>query len=426
MDDTHPCAADFGADHFVLWLVPFMGSGMSALLFYVLRLLASSARADRNTRAVARALTLSESRLVTLLDTAADGIVTTDEGGMVLTVNRSAAEMFEIGTHEVIGLPIARLLPLFDADWFAGPEVRSAPAQRWRFHQDVQGVRRKRRFPLTVSASRFVVHGRAAYTFLMRDITVQLEAQTRMRLHDRALQSSSEAVMIRDVQRSGQPVVYVNAAFERLTGHAADEVIGHPFVLASSEHNPPHVLDEINWAIQHEKPFNTTIDLRHASGRPMWVALSSSPVRDTAGQVTHYVDVFGDVTERIEFEHKLIRRTNRLHTVFALSPDGFVTFDENGLLSNVNPAFERMTQFSQSELTGLGAPAFDRLIASLADPAKPWPELALDRSTDEPQRLWLLQPEPRVIERSARIAPEGRSETVLYFATSRSSSKSIA
>ena len=407
--------AGLGTDHLVLWLLPAMGCGLSTLLFHLLRLLASTARANSRTRAAAHALALGERRLTAVLDTAADGIVTTDQAGMVLTINRPAAEMFEVTGDSIIGLPLAHLLPAFDGDWFAGQGADAGPVERWRLSRDVQGLSGRRTFPVTVSASRFSLHDRLVYVLLLRDITGQIETQTRMRLHDRALASSSEAVVIRDVQSSSYPVVYVNSAFERLTGHSAADVIGRPFTLVSGELNPVHVVEEMRWAIVHEKSYSTTVDVCSADGRRMWVALSSSPVRDNDGRVTHYVDVFGDVTQRIEFEQKLIRRTNRLHTVFSLSPDGFVTFDESGTLTNVNPAFARMTHLSQRELLGLKAEQFDRVISRLADPAKPWPELVLDRSTDEPQRLWLLHPEVRVVERSARVAPEGRSETVLYF-----------
>ncbi|MBT9516112.1 MAG: CHASE domain-containing protein [Methyloversatilis discipulorum] len=411
------CApAGFGSDHLVLWLVPLMGIALSAVLFHLLRLLAETARAHRNARATTRELALSETRLSAVLDTAADGIVTTDESGMVLTMNRSAADMFDRRPDEVIGLPLSRLLPQFDAAWFAARLHDAQSGARLARHEDCTGLRGGvRQFPVTVSASGFMHDGRVVHTLLLRDVSEQVAAQTRMRLHDRALESSSEAVLIRDVQRAGLPVVYVNAAFERLTGRSAQALIGRPFSYAADGASDDRVGDEMRWAVAHGKPFSTTAEVRRADGRTMWVALSSSPVRDNDGQVTHYVDVFDDITERVEFEQKLIRRTNRLHTVFALSPDGFVTFDADGILTNVNPAFVRMTHLAQSELLGLDAQTFDRRMAGLSDPAQPWPEFALDGSSEAAQRLWLLRPERRVLERSARVAPQGRSETVLYF-----------
>jgi PAS domain S-box-containing protein len=408
--------AGFGSDHLVLWLVPLMGIALSAVLFHLLRLLAETARAHRSARATARELALSETRLSAVLDTAADGIVTTDEGGMVLTMNRSAADMFDRRPDEVIGLPLTRLLPQFDANWFVARLHDLQSGSRAAWHEDGTGLRGGvRQFPVTVSASRFVHEGRVVHTLLLRDVSEQVATQTRMRLHDRALASSSEAVLIRDVQRPGLPVVYVNAAFERLTGRSAQDVIGRPFSYAVDGDAVDRVGDEIRRAVAHAKPFSTTVDVQCADGRTMWVALSSSPVRDNDGAVTHYVDVFDDITERVEFEQKLIRRTNRLHTVFALSPDGFVTFDADGILTNVNPAFVQMTHLAQSELLGLDAQTFDHRLAVLSDPAQPWPELKLDGSSEEAQRLWLLRPERRVLERSARVAPQGRSETVLYF-----------
>lgn len=408
--------AAFQSDHLVLWLVPLMGTVLSALLFHLLRQLAITARANRSAQAMTHELALSESRLSAVLDTAADGIVTTDESGMVLTMNRSAADMFGRRPDEVIGLPLARLLPGLDETWFAGRLADAQSGRNWALHQDTHAVRPGGRgFPVTVSASGFMRDGRVVHTLLLRDVSEQLAAQTRMRLHDRALESSSEAVLIRDVQTTGYPVVYVNAAFERLTGRSAASVIGRPFSYASDADAPDRVGEEMRWAIAHEKPFTTTAEVLRTDGRPLWLALSSSPVRDNDGRLTHYVDVFGDITERVEFEQKLIRRTNRLHTVFALSPDGFVTVDAEGVITNVNPAFVRMTQIPQRELLGVKAAEFERRMHALADRDQPWPELLLDRSSDEPQRLWLKLPEHRVIERSARVAPQGRSETVLYF-----------
>jgi PAS domain S-box-containing protein len=406
----------FAPRSLVLWLVPVAGGVLSALLFALLRELSRVRRAGLDARAQAFEHAAREQTLATVLDTAAEGIVTTDDAGVVLTINRAAAAMFDVQASAAADAPLSRLIPELDGEWFAQQSRDASGNQPWSLCKDAAGRRRSgERFPLALSGSRFSLHGRLIHTLVLRDVSGQVEAQIRMRLHDRALASSNEAVIIRDVRSADYPVVYVNDSFARLTGQSADAVIGGPFALVSGELNPDHLLNEMREAISSGKPFNATAELRRADGRPMWIALSSSPVRDQDGVVTHYIDVFGDITERVEFEQKLIRRTNRLHAVFALSPDGFVTFGEDGILTNVNPAFTRMTNLSQRELRGLDARVFDQLIASMSDPVKPWPALALDQSSDEPQRLWLLSPEPRVIERSARVAPEGRSETVLYF-----------
>lgn len=406
----------FGSDHLVLWLAPIMGAALSGLLFHLLRLLAETARAHRGARTMAQELALGERRLAAVLDTAADGIVTADEGGMVLTMNRSAADMFGRRPEEVIGLPLSRLLPAFDAGWFAARLADRKDGHAQARREETKGQRRgQREFPVTVSATAFEQDGRVMHTLLLRDVSAQQSVETRMRLHDRALESSSEGVLIRDVLRPDYPVVYVNAAFERLTGHPAQQVVGRPFVYAADSGAPDRVSDEMRWAIGHEKDFSTTVEMKRADGSILWMALSSSPVRDNDGRVTHYVNVFGDITERVEFEQKLIRRTNRLNTVFSLSPDGFVTFDAGGLLTNVNPAFVRLTQIAQRDLLGRTVAEFESMLTALADPDKPWPDLVPAESDDAPQKLWLVRPERRVLELSARTSPQGRSETVLFF-----------
>lgn len=411
------CApAGFGSEGWAFWWVPFLGTVVSALLFHLLRLLARTAQAQRNARVMTHELALSKTRLSAVLDTAADGIVTTDESGVVLTMNRSATDMFDLPPDAAIGQPLARLLPDLDSRWFAGRRDEMRAGGRRTCHEETRGLRQGDvEFPATVAASAFDSDQGLVHTLLLRDVSEQHAVQMRMRLHDRALASTTEGVLIRDVRRSDGPAVYVNAAFERLTGQSAQAVIGRPFHYAEEHPETGRVASEMRWAIAHETPFSTTVELQRPDGRSMWVALSSSPVRDREGRLTHYVDVIGDITERVEFEQTLIRRTNRLHTVFSLSPDGFVTFDADGVLTNVNPAFLAMTHFDQRRLVGLRVREFDELMQALADTEQPWPQLELDHPVEEPVRLWLRQPEPRVIERSARAAPRGRSETVLYF-----------
>ena len=52
------------------------------------------------------------------------------------------------------------------------------------------------------------------------------KAEEEVRVRDRALASSTNGIIITDAGQPDNPIVYVNPAFERLTGYTADEAIG--------------------------------------------------------------------------------------------------------------------------------------------------------------------------------------------------------
>ena len=64
----------------------------------------------------------------------------------------------------------------------------------------------------------------AVVTFV--DVAPRRRAETEMRLRDRALKAIAQGVFITDPARSDEPIIYVNAAFERLTGYTQAEVAG--------------------------------------------------------------------------------------------------------------------------------------------------------------------------------------------------------
>ncbi|WP_018412810.1 CHASE domain-containing protein [Methyloversatilis thermotolerans] len=400
----------------LLWLLPLGGALLSGLLFHLLRLLTRSQEARLQAQISSHERARSEKRLSAVLDHAPDGIVTTDESGRLLTLNQSAVNMFGRDPSRLIGLPLSRLIPDLDAECFLRWRSEGAGAARWQFRAEMSAVRNARQhFPVIVLASRFEMDGRMNYTLLLHDMSEQQAAQMRMRLHDRALESSGEGVVIRDVRDPAYPVVYVNPALERMMKLRGEDLIGRPFTFSRDADERHPVYDDLRRAIAQDRTLSTTVEVSLPSGEVLWLALSSSPVRDVTGRVTHYIDIIGDVSERVRFERTLIRRTHRLNAVFSLSPDGFVTIDAGGVISNVNPAFLQMTGLSAPALQGLTLDGLDRAMSALADPSRRWPPVAQDAARDSADHLWMRIPEPRVLERRVRMVREGRSETVLYF-----------
>ena len=64
------------------------------------------------------------------------------------------------------------------------------------------------------------------YLLLERGLALIEDAQQALRLRDRAIESSVNAILITDCRQPDQPIVYVNPAFERITGYTRKESIG--------------------------------------------------------------------------------------------------------------------------------------------------------------------------------------------------------
>jgi PAS domain-containing protein len=77
-----------------------------------------------------------------------------------------------------------------------------------------------------VTTHDLVLDGQRCRMTIANDITSRREAQARLQLLERAVQSSTSGVIIVDARAPDLPIIFVNAAFERLTGYAQEEVAG--------------------------------------------------------------------------------------------------------------------------------------------------------------------------------------------------------
>lgn len=116
-----------------------------------------------------------------------------------------------------------------------------------------------------------------------------------LRLASTVFDSVDDAVAITDVDNR---IITVNPAFTRITGYAADEVIGkNPKVLASGL-QPPEFYKELWDALITTDGWNGEIWNRRKNGEVFVEWLSIKRVHDEDGNLTHHVAVFSDISER--------------------------------------------------------------------------------------------------------------------------------
>ncbi|MGD1701295.1 PAS domain S-box protein [Dapis sp. BLCC M229] len=144
-----------------------------------------------------------------------------------------------------------------------------------------------------------------AYLLTMKNVTELRNEQERLKLLERAIFTAPQGIVICDVSSDNQRIIYVNSGFEKIMGYSTLEVIGrnYPF-LKDTDTNKPEI-QEIREAIATGKKCQVILQNTHKDGSKLWNEVTISPVYDDYGNLTHYIGVEVDVTERIVAEMEL-------------------------------------------------------------------------------------------------------------------------
>jgi PAS domain S-box-containing protein len=129
---------------------------------------------------------------------------------------------------------------------------------------------------------------------------MDISNQDLMKLRACALQVSTAGITIRDVRLPGMPIVDVNAGFEKLTGYTREELLNDTAMILHGPETRTETIAEINEAIAAGREHIAEMMSYHKDGTSFWSRLSMTPLKNDAGEVTHYVFVHADITEHVK------------------------------------------------------------------------------------------------------------------------------
>lgn len=149
----------------------------------------------------------------------------------------------------------------------------------------------------------------ATLTRVNRELLAEVEERQRkedsLRLLDRAIEASVNAILITDHSQDDNPIVYANPAFERITGYPAREAMGRNCRFLQREDRSQPALNKLRELIQKEQEGRVVLRNYRKDGRLFWNELFIAPVRDRSGRVTHFVGVQNDITEQKNYQKQL-------------------------------------------------------------------------------------------------------------------------
>ena len=243
----------------------------------------------------------------TILESVPDSILIADAKGTISIVNAQAEMMFLCTREELYSTTVDMLISKYDYS----KELEVYGQNQYGIHAGDLGnyayASRKdgKRIPVEIAESNYEHSGKKFTITILRDITQRLAMEEAMRLRESAITCSANGVVIVDALRARLPIVYVNPAFEKMTGYCSGEVQGRsPGFLHGRDRDQPS-LAKIRDALRNKCPVRALVRNYRKDGSLFWNDLQISPITDQSGRITHYVGHVYDVSDRVAYKQAL-------------------------------------------------------------------------------------------------------------------------
>ena len=141
---------------------------------------------------------------------------------------------------------------------------------------------------------------------LSEDIAARMHNEKSLRLRERIIEVSANAIILCSADAPGYLIEYVNPAFERITGYAAGEVIGQRLEDLQGPEQGRQDMHAITAALREQREGKAIVRNFRKDGSSYWSELFVAPVRDDGdGALSHFVVAQYDISTVMRFEQEL-------------------------------------------------------------------------------------------------------------------------
>ncbi|MFJ9991830.1 PAS domain S-box protein [Pseudomonas putida] len=119
------------------------------------------------------------------------------------------------------------------------------------------------------------------------------------------VEHSNDGIVVAEQEGNDSILIYVNPAFERLTGYYADDILYQDCRFLQGENHDQEGLANIRDAIREGRPCRQVLRNYRKDGSLFWNELSIAPVYNEADQLTYYIGIQRDVTAQVCAEEKV-------------------------------------------------------------------------------------------------------------------------
>jgi len=160
-------------------------------------------------------------------------------------------------------------------------------------------------------------------------------------------------------------IEYVNPKFTQITGYTSEEAIGRsPRILKSGQH-PKEFYQNMWNTILHGEEWRDEFHNRKKDGTLYWEYASISTIKDGNGNITNFIKVAEDITERKQAQQELQESKEQLHAILNNSATVIFLKDMSGRYLFINKRYENIFNISNKQI--VGKTDYDIFPADMAD-----------------------------------------------------------
>jgi len=177
------------------------------------------------------------------------------------------------------------------------------------------------------------------------------ELQSREQVFSEMLDLMPDSAVLADAQRR---ILYVNAAFSRLTGYQVSEVLGRSCQILQGSATDAGTVADMRRALEEGRGFKGVLLNYRKDGSSFWNEVSITPVFGAEHRLSHFIGIQHDLSERLGLEEKLMESEQRFRRMADQAPVLIWLADAQGHREFVNATWLRFTGRSETQERGLG------------------------------------------------------------------------
>ena len=265
----------------------------------------------------------------------------------IVAANRAVANLLGYTEAELIDQPLELILSTKTSSFWQAVQSRTANTETDSCFGVEIITKQHQSFQALVSIS-FLPEQNESYTEAILLIQA-IKPGNDFLVMRRVIAQSASAMMITDA--TGR-IEYVNPKFSELTGYSPEELIGQkPKMLQSG--NMSAEFYQCMWdSLISTGEWHGEIQNRHKKGHHYWVYESVSAIKNSVGDITHFLAVEEDVTHRKQVDSALAESEERFRQMADLSGEWLWEQDPNGYYTYSSVAVKQILGFDQEQVIG--------------------------------------------------------------------------